>query len=151
MNCIKCKEAEIAVKKYKLCSKCYGDAYRNGKLNRYYKMDLCDASVAKHEHASEINFIKNYFKHQNWILHPVCFKLNNLSYTPDFYDGVRNCFIEVAGTRQAYHANKHKYELMREIYPLINFEIRKIDGSLIDTSEDQRVSWDVAISNLYVM
>jgi len=42
-----------------------------------------------------------------------------------FYDGERNIFIEVSGSRQAYHANKDKYRLFRELFPLISLEIRK--------------------------
>ena len=56
-------------------------------------------------------------------------------YSPDFYDGEMNVFIEVVGTRQAYSENKDKYNLLRKYYPKINFEIRLSDGSLLDETK----------------
>ena len=74
-------------------------------------------------------------KHQNWIAQPAQFSLNGLRYTPDFYDGERNVFIEVSNTRQAYSANKHKYELLRKLFPKLGFEVRKPSGELLNKDE----------------
>ena len=86
----------------------------------------------KNKHFREVEFIKNFFDHDDFIHQPCHFRLNNIGYSPDFYDGKRNIFIEVAGTRQAYHINKEKYELFKQIFPKLQFEIRKTDGSLLD-------------------
>ena len=67
------------------------------------------------------------------------FRLSNCKYDPDFYDGERNVFIEVAGTGQAYYANLKKYLEFVKIFPKINFEVRKPTGELIDIT--QKVSW----------
>jgi hypothetical protein len=66
--------------------------------------------------------------------------LKETIYTPDFYDGERNVFIEVAGTRQAYHENKGKYQMMKKTYSRIILEIRQVSGSLIDI--DKEVNWE---------
>jgi hypothetical protein len=66
------------------------------------------------------------------------FKLNSEKYTPDFYDQERNVFIEVSGTKQAYQQSKHKYELFRDLYPNISFEIRKPTGELLNDSRDKQ-------------
>ena len=92
-------------------------------------------TVKKHEHLGELHFIRNYFTHKNWIPQPALFSLNGKGYKPDFYDVERNTFIEVSGTRQAYHANKDKYDLFRKLYPKINFEIRKPNGELLKEDE----------------
>lgn len=86
----------------------------------------------KMKHQNEITFIRNFFHHDNWLYESVIFRLNREKYTPDFYDGERNVFIEVAGTRQAYHSNKEKYKLLIKIFPKIKFEIRKPDGSFYE-------------------
>ena len=86
-------------------------------------------------HDSEIEFIRFYFTHKNWIYHPCQFRLNNgklEKYEPDFYDKETNTFIEVVGTTQAFYANKRKYIDFKNAYPLLNFEIRYKDGTLID-------------------
>jgi len=88
--------------------------------------------INKHEHLGELEFIKNFFIHQNWIPQPAQFKLDSVKYIPDFYDGERNVFIEISRTRQAYSANKHKYDLFRQIFSKLNFEIRKPTGELLD-------------------
>lgn len=150
MVCVECNKNQIFIKKRKLCLSCYQLLRKKGNL--IGELTGCKnpnpsyPTMKKYEHLSEINFIKNYFVHNNWVSHPCCFKLNNVSYTPDFYDGVNNCFIEVAGTRQAYHANKEKYVLMKSIFPLINFEVRQSNGNLIDLNDDKRISWGDELS-----
>lgn len=81
-------------------------------------------------HNSEIKFIENFFTHKNWIYHPVIFRLNGVNYEPDFYDGERNVFIEVSGTRQAFQANFDKYKLFIKTFPHIKFEVRDIYGKI---------------------
>lgn len=41
----------------------------------------------------------------------------NTTYRPDFYAPVENIYYEVVGTRQAYSANRHKYEAMAVEHP----------------------------------
>jgi len=51
------------------------------------------------------------------------FRLKNSYYRPDFYLPKENLYIEVVGSRQAYHANKAKYEEFKKLYPDIKFII----------------------------
>jgi len=63
-------------------------------------------------------------KDKTYIHHPQWFYLsNNTKYMPDFYCKEDDEFIEIAGTRQAYHANKDKYELLQKEYLGIKFKI----------------------------
>ena len=32
-----------------------------------------NATIAKHEHLSEVDFVRAYFNHKNWIYQPACF------------------------------------------------------------------------------
>jgi len=66
------------------------------------------------------------------------FRFNGLKYSPDFYDGEKNVFIEVAGSRQAYHANKDKYELFRKHFSKLTPELTKSDGGLLDEKGFQK-------------
>jgi len=81
---------------------------------------------------NESVFAENYFDHDKWIYEPICFYFNNTKYTPDFYDAKRHVFIEVAGTRQAFHSNKRKYMMFMRAYPKTPLEIRDKDGTLMD-------------------
>lgn len=132
--CIKCKENPIQIKKRDLCFRCYQRLRRKegNLINKTTHSFLTKKTEIKYAVAAEIEFIKNFFSHQNWIYHPGIFRLNDSKYAPDFYDGERNIFIEVSGTRQAYHFNKLKYEKFRELFPKINFEIRKPSGELLN-------------------
>ena len=122
--CIVCKTRPVEVKKRQMCRPCYHkiryEEYkkRTGFTNKNIRYD------------TEVMFIKNYFTHNNWIYHPVFFRLDGCGYEPDFYDGERNVFIEVVGTRQAFHANFEKYELFIKNFPKIKFEIRDVQGKL---------------------
>lgn len=117
--CVQCKKQPIHIKKRKLCIICYRKfRAKKGRLIRPI------------EHR-EMDFIKNYFEHNNWIYQPAIFNLGELNYTPDFYDGNRNIFIEVTGSRQAYNQNKEKYKLMSKIFPMIKLELRKPNGDLL--------------------
>ena len=51
------------------------------------------------------------------------FDLGNTTYRPDFYLPNENLYIEVIGTRQAYHANKNKIFKFRKLYPFVKFII----------------------------
>lgn len=88
----------------------------------------------------EVEFVKNYFTHKNWIHHPATFNLNYTAYTPDFYDGENNVFIEMVGTRQAYHRNKDKYISFEKVFPLIKLEIRKTNGEPLKIKNNY-ISW----------
>jgi hypothetical protein len=138
-KCISCKEKIIAYKKVGLCMSCYQKEYRKKYAASPNKVGFSETSLKKYKDSREIEFIKNYFTHPNWVHHPGMFRLTGYSYQPDFYDGERNCFIEVAGSRQAYHANKEKYATFRSIFPKILLEIRTQDGVIID--EEGRIDW----------
>lgn len=62
------------------------------------------------------------------------FKLNGYCYTPDFRNTEGTVFYEVVGTRQAYHANKHKYDEFRSLYPSLRLIIVRPNGAEIDFS-----------------
>jgi len=136
--CIECKERPVHIKKRQLCPVCYGRLYRREKKLIRPGHDYCSPTTAKMAHNAEILFIRNFFSHSNWLFRPTTFRLNGTSYSPDFYDGETNTFIEVSGTRQAYSFNKDKYQLFRETFPKINFEIRNSDGEIID--EDKSIN-----------
>ena len=121
-KCIECDERKIEVTKRSMCRRCYQRFINSGGL-------------VKKVFDSEAEFIKNHFTHKNWIYEPVRFKLNGTTYTPDFYDQEKNVFIEVVGTKQAFHRNKEKYKEFKKIYPGINFEIRESNGKIIDITK----------------
>lgn len=79
----------------------------------------------------EKQFVENFFDHDNWSYEPITFRFDGIKYRPDFYDKKRNVYIEVAGTRQAYNANKAKYILFRKSFPDLTLEIRKPSGELL--------------------
>ena len=130
-RCIECHKKPIHNKKRKLCVRCY--------QRLRHQASTANTSLLTEDNPfagrSEIEFIKNFFTHRDWIYHPALFRLNNEKYSPDFYDGERNMFIEVSATRQAYFFNKHKYELLRKLFPKLNFEIRKPSGELLNEDE----------------
>ena len=134
--CIKCNKRPIHVKKRELCSACYQKwfwANRRLKSPAMRQNYLC--SDVKITHSREIEFSKRFFNHKNWMYEPATFRFNGHSYLPDFYDGERNVFIEVAGSRQAYSLNKEKYKEFLATYPKIKFEIRTVNGDLIELDE----------------
>ena len=148
MICSECQKREVHVKKRGLCFKCYQrlrtkhGAYKDRpdwkqrKITTYsYDSKLMVYSDEQSNqicYENEMEFVKNYFEHSNWVHRPGRFKVYNRSYHPDFYDGERNVFIEVAATRQAYHQNKNKYKQFKEVYPKINLEVRTTDGRLLE-------------------
>lgn len=135
--CIECKKRSIHIKKRHLCNVCYQrERTKHGGYIDPATHKFAKVTAQKHRLSREIEFIKHFFEHTQYIHHPAMFRLNNTSYSPDFYDIKRNIFIEVSGTRQAYHANKYKYNLLRELFPHIRFEIRKASGELLN--EDSR-------------
>ena len=125
MVCKRCGEREVDIKKRQLCMRCYQADRKKGSLLMNTHPDT----------TSEIKFIQNYFDHNLWVYHPAMFYLDGLRYTPDFYDKKNNVFIEVSATRQAYHKNKFKYELMRKQFPGIILEVRDPIGNIIDDAD----------------
>lgn len=125
--CIKCKKRPVYIKSRGLCQSCVSLFYyeRRGQNksepSRYNKVRF----------SKEMDFVKNFFHHNNWMYQPAYFRLNGGGYHPDFYDGERKVFIEVAGTRQAFHENRVKYEQFIKKYPKIDFEIRYSTGELL--------------------
>lgn len=103
--------------------------YKNTKIPRYDR---------------EKEFVKNYFIHNNWSYEPTTFNLGDTKYTPDFYDAEKDIFIEVAGTRQAYHKNKDKYRRFRQIFPQLKFEIRTSSGEILKEPQELNTENDLS-------
>ncbi len=142
MECSVCKDTNIYNIKKLLCRKCYGAYYRKILYNRKKGLEDGKSQIM---HGREEEFVKNHFNHINWIYSPASFRLKNtIRYIPDFYDAEMNVFIEVVGSRQAYHQNKGAYAQFRELYPKINFEIRKFTGEIVDEN-NVRMNWPVEI------
>ena len=141
--CVECGKRPIQNKKRKLCLTCYQRLRANGKLQtlpgrvplKPAKTDLNPRTISKQEREGEFEFVRTFFNHNNWIHQPALFHFNGKKYTPDFYDAERNVWIEVSRTRQAYSANREKYQLFRQYYPLLTFEIRKPNGELLDETK----------------
>ena len=129
--CKDCGHRPVLIKKHRLCSPCY---QRERRRNR----NVAGGGVIRHD--SEINFVKNFFIHNNWRHHPVIFRLDSGNYEPDFYDGERDMYIEVVGTRQAFDANREKYKEFIKTFPKVGFEIRKVSGEIVDLKAG-RQSW----------
>jgi len=121
--CINCNKRPVDIKKRKLCKRCYAKVH-------YREMVARNPGLYNSNLAKEVEFIKNFFVHNNWIYHPTIFRLSIGNYEPDFYDGKRNVFIEVSGTTQAFYANFEKYKLFVKTFPLIKFEIRNSLGEI---------------------
>ena len=66
---------------------------------------------------------------RKWLYESKRFKLKTSHYTPDFYLPNENLYIEIIGTRQAYHANKKKISEFKTLYPNINFIILDYKGN----------------------
>ncbi len=131
--CIMCNIRPIKIKKRKLCMSCYC-RFRSGHSTPTFIRPSCEKR--------ENQFISKFFTHNNWIKYPAAFQLNGTKYTPDFYDGRRRIFIEVVGTRQAFHYQKEKYELFREMYPFVPLEFRTSEGDLLNLDHNGRIHWD---------
>lgn len=136
--CVECHKYPVFIASRDLCHHCYpkvrADSLKRGipflppKEDREYKNPR---TIKKGEHEAEINFISTFFDHNNWVHHPAMFNLGeNIRYTPDFYDGKRNMFIEVVGSRQAFNANKEKYKIFIKKFPKLKFEIRDSKGNI---------------------
>ena len=139
-KCTECKTNPIYNKKRGLCSKCYQRwRRRNQTFSPIQKFRQYESSGVSRVQR-EIEFIKNFFTHKNYIHQPAFFRLNGFGYSPDFYDGARNVFIEVVGSRQAYHQNKEKYVLFRKLFSGITLELRRHDGSLLNENS-YRKKW----------
>lgn len=114
------------------CKPCYSERTSKKRQSKAFENidKVWDSHItrAKVQHRCEIDFIQNFFDHKNWTHQPAIFNLGNTKYTPDFYDAERNIFIEVVGTRQAYHSNKEKYEQFVLKFPALKFEIRTPNG-----------------------
>ena len=103
----------------------------------------------KYMASKEKEFVENYFGpagfNDRWLYNSVTFwlegKYMNSKYTPDFYDVDRDVFIEVSGTRQAYHGSKVRYDMLRKQYPNLKFEIRQPSGKLLN-EEGKNKNWE---------
>lgn len=131
--CIQCKTRPVAIKKRGLCQSCYMKAYRENKIKAGSSFPVAEGFY----YAGEMDFIRNYFTHNEWVYNPATFHLTNhmgeqVKYSPDFYDVRRDVFIEVSATRQAYFANAEKYRLLKAQMPKLKFEVRTNGGAKID-------------------
>lgn len=89
-----------------------------------------DLSFIKHD--SERRFAETFFDHDEWEYQPGPYFLSTGSkYTPDFLDKKRNVLIEVVGTRQAYAANRFKYEFFKSHHDL-ELEFRLSSGEIME-------------------
>ncbi len=129
-RCKKCGNVGIFVKKWKLCQRCYIIFMKENKNKVINNVRIT--------YYSELDFIKNFFKHTEWIYHPATFRLNGTTYQPDFYDGKRNVFIEVSASSGAFYNNREKYLEMKKTFPKITFEIRQVNGDLIDLEAERQ-------------
>ena len=130
--CIECGKNPIHIKKRKLCKLCYQRYWHTHvAISDTYPSNYSKHKERKAKQASEIEFIKKFFYHKNWIFHPCSFQVNGHLYHPDCYDGERNVFIEVSGTSQAFYQNREKYIQFIKAYPKISFEIRYSSGELL--------------------
>jgi hypothetical protein len=135
--CTACSERDIVIKKWGLCQICYTKKYdinrSDCRAGRPLRGDFTPGYTGLSSPAitSEMEFAKHFFDHKNWFYHPATFTVDGFRYTPDFYDGERNVFIEIAGSRQAYSQNKEKYIAFNNALPKIKFEIRNSKGTLI--------------------
>lgn len=127
--CTECKKKPISVQKRKLCRTCYQRFWRFNKDNR---TDEFPTQFYKPKFPTELEFTRNYFRHNNWYYHPAIFRLGEFRYEPDFYDNEKNVFIEVVGTKQAYSQNYEKYLEFVKQFPHLKFEIRNVNGELLD-------------------
>lgn len=135
--CMKCKSRPKWNKERGLCNPCY-QQWRRRRIKQAGNL-LVEAP----RYDSEIDFIKNFFTHNNWLYHPAIFKINGFRYEPDFYDKERNVFIEVAGTKQAFHTNLERYRQFIKACPKINFEVRHSTGELIPINEGERAVFHI--------
>ena len=131
--CVECDAKPVMIKKRGLCSACYQRLRKRGGCFIGGVDDIkSKRTKEKIIHKKELEFVRNYFTHQEWLYQPAFFRLESGSYSPDFYDQKKNVFIEVAGSRQAYHNNKQKYEEFNQKFPEIILEIRTSNGELLN-------------------
>lgn len=128
MEEIICKDCKkMAPVKKGLCARCYG---------RHYRKEQRPGDTYPH-YESEMAFVQRYFTHNNWVAQPARFKIyvpcgETTTYRPDFYDGERGVFIEVAASRSTYEKNQWKYAQFRRLYPSLTLELRNVDGALCE-------------------
>ena len=135
--CVACKIRDVWIKKHQLCSPCYQKNYRLRALQDVSKLPKFSFKAQKADkEKAEMVFVRNYFKHSNWLYKPGLFRFpNGARYEPDFLDLERNVWIGVSGTRQAYHQAKEKYEMFMSLFSCLKLEIRLPSGELLDEAE----------------
>jgi len=86
-----------------------------------------DLSCIKNER--ERHFASVYFQHDEWISQPKHLYLRDgTRYSADFYDKKQNEYIEVVGSKSAYHHGKAKYSAFRKDYPHLILKILDYRG-----------------------
>ena len=79
---------------------------------------------------------------REWVYPAKRFNLGKTTYRPDFFLPNEKLYIEVIGTRQAYHTNKDKIDKFKKLYPYIKFIIVDSNGktfipkSILNTMEN---------------
>ena len=137
--CCECKKNPIYNKGRKLCKQCYSklryEALKGGRIELF--------TVNRRE----LLFESEYFHKQMkpYYYEPAIFQLGSAgTYKPDYYDIKDNVWIEVVGSRQAYHRNKEKYALFVKLYPMLKLELRLVNGELLFDDDNKRISNNLA-------
>lgn len=76
--CVKCKKRPVHIKKRGLCSHCY-QRFRDehGPILKGNPNAVFNTHTSKeHQHGREVEFIRNYFTHDNWIYQPATFRFD---------------------------------------------------------------------------
>jgi len=69
-------------------------------------------------------------QNRKWIYPTKRFKIGRKKYyKPDFYLPEEDLYIEVVGSRQAYHINKDKISKFKKLYPKIKFQVLNCEGN----------------------
>ena len=140
--CKECHERAVFCKKRQLCVRCYHEARKRaggfpptGLYTGLGRNTFEKYRKKRNVNLREMEFVRQYFSHRNWLPQPVTFHLPAFNYTPDFFDGETNAFIEVVGTYQAFYANRRKYVAIRKQFPTLKFEVRLYDGTIVPFGE----------------
>ena len=135
--CGECHKGKVVAKG--LCSKCYQAQYRKQTQKLRGEMAPDAADLVFRIHPTELEFIKNYFTDQKWVFHPARFFIGDSWYAPDFYDATTGAFIEVVGSRQAYHENMEKYKAFKKEFPTLVLEFRNKTGEICRDENGDKV------------
>ena len=86
---------------------------------------------------------------RKWIYEPKRFNLNNTTYCPDFYIPKEKLYIEVVGSRQAYHLNKKKIAKFRRLFPKIKLLVMEWKGKKYPIAQTFFSRWQGDMEELH--